>query len=106
MRNMEEMIKILEDTIDKKDKIIADYKNMCDNYIKLIHDCKDVIYSKEDKIKAYEKELAFYKKYEKTDEEIQNEVEEFGYYAVEDFMSSLPKLLQLIIKPWFDKYYE
>ena len=86
---------------------------MFECYEKAIETCKGIIDEKNEIIKDLQEDLNYYKKgiemyekYEKTQEEIEKRDEEIGFYAVEDFIWSMPKPLQWIVKPWFDKRYK
>ena len=79
---------------------------MFECYEKAIETCKEMIDEKNEIIKQQQKELDFYHKYEKTDEEIDAEIEELAYYRAEDFLWSLPKPLQWAVTPFFNKFFK
>ena len=82
--------------MDWENEVIAKYEEA-------ITTCKEMIKQKNEIIAEQQKELNYYHKTEKTQEQIDFREEELKFYGAEDLLESLPKAIQWIVKPYFNK---
>ena len=82
--------------VNWENKVIEDYE-------KAIETCKEMITKKNEIIAEQQKELNYYHKYEKTQEQMDAHDEELRFFGAEDLLLALPRPIQWLVKPYFNK---